>query len=111
MNSPVFYKKDATTGFKHRVMVMYHGTDPENVGPIAKNGFKVSKKDGLMFGPGIYTSTDLNKTDNYGDATLKVLVYLGEVKKATEVIETTFQHSPVVFFLITLADKCLLYFS
>ena len=77
-NSAVFQKR--TDGFDHMILVMYHGTSPANAEAILREGFKLNKcKNGGMLGRGIYTSTDPQKTLNYGVVTLKLLVYQGKV--------------------------------
>ena len=67
----------------HNVFVMYHGTDRGNVHSILTRGFAVDApiKSGRMLGTGIYASTDFNKTANYGDVKLKLLVYTGKVSR------------------------------
>ncbi len=64
-----------------KVYIMYHGTKAQNVASILDGGFRVSENG--MLGRGVYVSTDINKTLNYGDVTLKLLVWVGETRLIT----------------------------
>lgn len=76
--TPVF---DGVTksGFHNRVYLMYHGSTVENIASILENGFVPStgNTSRQRFGDGVYVSRDIVKAFNYGDVTLKLLVYEG----------------------------------
>ena len=83
---PVFRKSSGTEsdeddddGLTHSVYVMYHGTSHANIESILRNGFRLDRSRNGMLGVGIYASTDPQKTLNYGNVTLKLLVYTGKV--------------------------------
>ena len=73
------WSEQLPSGFKHEVLLMYHGTLSRNVESILKNGFRPSSTG--MLGPGVYTSKEIQKTYSYGDITFKLIVYMGRVKK------------------------------
>ncbi len=79
----MLYSHTRPSGFVDRILLMYHGTDPENIDSILSSGFRVSKGPRQMLGTGIYVSEDINKTVNYGDVTFKLAVYMGKTRKIT----------------------------
>ena len=67
-------------GWRYNTYIMYHGTDASNVDAILSHGFRVDRANprGLL-GAGIYASRDVDKTRNYGNVALKLLVKAGKV--------------------------------
>ncbi len=73
------YRSSDKRGFRHQVLIMFHGTSPTNVESFLENGFRASR-DGIL-GPGIYASTEFDKAAAFGPCVLKLLVYVGRVCK------------------------------
>ena len=63
-----------------KVFVMYHGTPTwQQAESILNYGFYLSNHSSSMLGGGIYVSSTIQKTYNYGPITFKLLVYPGRI--------------------------------